>query len=114
MKERWKAWQDRLASLGMLGLVVHYICLATFVGLVALGLDMGLAERVPWVAERVGTAGIWIGAYGLAKVLTIPRIALTVAITPFVARRIGYGQAPASSPEPAAPDQPAPPDPTVP
>lgn len=75
--------KERLLALGQVGLVVHFsiffLCIAAF----WFGLEEGVVQRVSWLAERLPEDGAsLVVAYGLAKVLTLPRLALTVTITP--------------------------------
>ena len=57
--------------------------LAVVVSVFWVGLEYGLVQRVDWLAERIPANTATVGvAYLLAKVLTVPRLAVTVAITP--------------------------------
>lgn len=84
------AWKERLAALGTVGLVVHFSIFGLCIAAMAAGIRYGLLELVPWLAERLPNgATTFVGAYALTKVLTIPRLALTCAVTPLVARLLG-------------------------
>ena len=94
------AWKERLAALGTIGLVVHFSVFFTCIGLMAVGIRYGLLELIPWLAERLpADATTLVGAYALSKVLTIPRLALTCAVTPVVARVLGREGTPTPTPE---------------
>jgi hypothetical protein len=73
-----------LAEYGMLALVVWYgvfgLTVVAVAGVIELGLDW------PWLDEKVGDAGTWVGAYFLAKLLTPVRVGIVAALLPFAAR----------------------------
>ncbi len=109
---------EQLTDLGRLGAVVHFVgylaCLAGCLLLVELGFKeevhtaIGTAERFArahlsvWLADKLSMAGSGEGsvtllglnlatlgsAYIVTKVLSVPRILLTLAITPAIARRL--------------------------
>lgn len=84
-----KRWKQKLEVYGRLGLYVYVVLyvgsLATFFVL----LQMGVQDRVPWIAEHVGSGASIGGAWLLNKVIQVPRILATLAITPVVARWLG-------------------------
>lgn len=93
-----RSWSDRLAELGTLGAVVHLVGFAACMIAMGAGIRFGLLDAWPWLAERLpADATTWIGAYALTKVLSLPRIGVTLAVTPVVARLRGR-----ASPESAA------------
>lgn len=80
---------------GWVGLGVHYtgfgVSMGTFYGVLAAGLQ----DRIPWVASGIGEdTAILAGSYALTKALTLPRLAVTLAVTPPVARWLGRAPAP--------------------
>jgi hypothetical protein len=84
------ALRGQLESYGRLGLGVYFTLWAVNVAVFFVVLRLGLQDRVPWVAEHIGTDGATlVGAWALGKLMMVPRIALAVAITPIVARWMG-------------------------
>lgn len=84
-----KDWKKRLDEYGRLGV---YVYLAIWIGTMAVFfvlLKMGVQERVPWLASHAGEGATLGAAWLLAKVVQIPRIGATLAVTPFVARWMG-------------------------
>ena len=109
---------EQLSDLGRLGAVVHFAgylaCLAVCCVLVELGFReevhtaIGAAERIArahvstWLADKLSMAraedgGVTLlglnlatlgSAYVVTKVLSVPRILLTLAVTPAIARRL--------------------------
>lgn len=76
-----KKLKDLVLELGAIGLAVY---LTTTV-LVYVG--FWIALQFGWRPESAtGTAGYWIAAYVTVKATQIPRIAVTVAVTPLIAR----------------------------
>ena len=70
-----------LAEYGVIALVLHYVIF----GIVLVGSYFAL--RAGWSpTSTAGKAGTWGAAYIITKIVQIPRIALTVIMTPFVAR----------------------------
>ncbi len=52
------------------------------------GLDPGTLPGAAWLEARLGTFGLALAAgYGVTQLLKIPRIAVTLALTPILARR---------------------------
>ena len=52
------------------------------------GLDPGALPGAAWLEARLGTFGLALAAgYGVTQLLKIPRIAVTLAFTPLLARR---------------------------
>jgi hypothetical protein len=97
-------WQARLAIYGRLGIVVYAVVAAITTGGAWALIEVGLGDRIPWLSEH--PAGAWatlVFAWWVAK---IPRIGLTLVLTPIVARRTGRAPvAPVESPpsgEPAS------------
>lgn len=80
-------WRTRVQQYGVLGLVVwfaiFFTVMAAFYALIEVGVEW------PWLHDHVGSAGSLAGAYVLTKLLTPARAALTVALTPIVARFSG-------------------------
>lgn len=70
-----------LAQYGMIAVVVHLV-LHT-----AVLFGFYLAIKMGWTPTGIaGEAGVWTVAYILTKLTQPPRLALTVLITPFIAR----------------------------
>lgn len=91
---RWKA---ELARYGWVGLGVHYVGGALFLVTIYVLLSMGFQDRIPFLAEHIGEdAALLAGSYAAYKALMVPRLAVTVALTPLVARVVrrptGEGQ----------------------
>lgn len=86
LAEQWRdraRLKERLLALGQVGLVVHFSVFFSCIAAFWYGLEEGVVQRVSWLAERLPEDGAsLVVAYGLAKVLTIPRLVLTVTITP--------------------------------
>lgn len=87
-------FQKFFHTYGWVGLGVWYVIflltVTTVAGLVHLGVPL---ERL---GETVATGGPWVAGYAVAKLLMAPRLALTLAITPFVARVVRRPPAEAS------------------
>lgn len=98
---------DRLKRLveeyGRLAIVFHFAVWFGCIGLMTVLLHLGFGESLPatleeasvpgaqWMAEHLGAFGISLtGGYALTQLLKIPRIALTLALTPILARRLGH------------------------
>jgi hypothetical protein len=85
---------ERLKALGPLGLGIflctYVVSMVTF----SLALHFGLQERIPWLGEHLPAgATTLLGAYALTKLLTLPRMALAIFLTPWVARLRARGSA---------------------
>ena len=84
------AWRRRLEVYGRLGIYVYIVIWLTTIAAFAVLIEMGLTQRIPWLAEHAAGGGATlVVAWALAKVLQIPRIALTLAVTPVIAKWIG-------------------------
>ncbi|MFZ5475588.1 MAG: FAM210A/B-like domain-containing protein [Myxococcota bacterium] len=83
------SWKQRLEQYGKLGFVVYFSIFFLTIGLFAAMLKLGFAERIPWLASHAGDGATLVAAYALTKLVQVPRIALTLAITPVIARRMG-------------------------
>lgn len=87
-----KNWRARLERYGKLGLVVWFsifaLSIATFTALVSGGVDW------PWLEQHTGQLGPLAAGYVITKLLTIPRAALTLSVTPLIARRLGRPESP--------------------
>lgn len=93
---RLKRWQAELMRYGWVGLGIHYLGFGVTIGTFYAVLSAGLQDRIPWLADRVGEdTALLAGSYALTKALTLPRLAVTLAVTPPVARWLG--KAPAAS-----------------
>lgn len=76
-----KKFTNLLAEYGVVALVLHYVIFA----IVLVG--SYLAIRSGWSPAGVtAKAGSWGAAYLFTKIVQIPRMAATAAMTPFVAR----------------------------
>lgn len=81
-----KNWKQRLEAYGRVG---FYVYLAIWLGTLAVFftlLELGLQDELPWLAEHAGQGASLAGAWLLTKVVQVPRIAATLAVTPAVAR----------------------------
>lgn len=90
------AWRKKIEQYGKLGIIVYLsIFTLSLLGSAAL-LKMGLADKIPWIADnpKIGTSATFVGAYLLTKAIQIPRLLLTLAITPAIARWTGQPVAP--------------------
>ncbi len=96
-----KDWRARVQQYGALGLGVWFaIFFSSIAGFYVL-LEAGV--EWPWLRENVGSAGSLAAAYVVTKLLTPARAALTVALTPLVARFSGrWRQSPVPAPDAAA------------
>lgn len=87
MKARITELRAQVQRYGALGLAVwfgvFFVSIGLFSALVAFGVEW------PWLTEKTGALGPLAAGYLLTKLLTLPRAALVVAITPVVARRLG-------------------------
>lgn len=84
-----KGWKQQLEAYGRIGLYVYFAIFAgTLVAFFA-ALKLGLQDSVPWLAEHAGEGATLAGAWLLTKLVQIPRIAATLAVTPVVARWTG-------------------------
>ncbi len=98
---------DRLKALieqyGKFALVLHFVVYFLSIGVFTLLAHFGLGQAyaadldptaVPgagWLQAQLGTFGLALAAgYGVTQLLKIPRFALTLALTPLLARRLGY------------------------
>lgn len=84
----WQRAKILIAEYGPAALVIYWLIFAVVFLLAAAGLKRGFGDVLggyDW-----GSLGIWGGAYAVAKVLQIPRLALTAAITPKLAHRFGW------------------------
>lgn len=99
------SWPDRVKELGPLGLVVLFSTLVVSMLFFGTALHFGLGAQVPWLAEHLPAgATTVVGAYALSKLITVPRIILTVAITPWIAAlRRGRTEAATIESDPKAP-----------
>lgn len=92
MNARAQELLARIKAYGRLGFAV-YVCIAlATVAVLAVLLEFGVAQRVPWIAERAPAGSTVVVAYGLYKALMIPRAALTLALTPLIARLLNRGK----------------------
>ena len=103
------SWRSRLAPYGKLGVVIYLgttcVSMIVFATLLHLGfreslagavtaatnavrmhLGEGLADAVTPTGNLAGTT--FVAAYVLTKLVQVPRILFTVAVTPWVARRL--------------------------
>lgn len=95
----WARWKDRLEELGRIGLFVHLAGFVVCMIAMSVGIQHGLLASWPWLAEHLPTgATTLVGAYALTKALSVPRIVITVTITPFLARVLGRPLVPAVAP----------------
>lgn len=95
--------KDLVAAYGRLAIIVHFSVLAATILAFTIAIEVGLADRVPWMAERLATTepggsfgahGVALGsAYVLSKLMMFPRLAVTVAITTVLGRMLGRGPA---------------------
>ncbi len=76
--------QTLFGEYGALGLVVWYVLFGLTIGGAAALIEFGV--NWPWLDEQVGTAGTWVAAYAVAKVLFPVRVAAVAAVLPFAAR----------------------------
>ena len=102
---------DRMKALfeayGRLAVVLHFTVWFACIGLCTALVHLGLGATLPgvlesaavpgaaWMADHLGAFGLALtGGYAITQLLKLPRIALTLALTPVLARRLG--QAPAA------------------
>lgn len=72
-------------SIALLSTLTHF-GLTTRFG----GLDAAVVPGAAWLEARLGTVGLALaGGYAANQLLKVPRIALTLALTPMIARRLG-------------------------
>lgn len=95
-------WRQRIEQYGRVGLTIYLtifgICLLSLYAL----LELGMADYIPaWLKDspKFASAGTFAAAYILTKTLQPARIALTLAVTPFLARQLNLKL-------PAPPEQP--------
>ena len=109
-----RRFKEMLVEYGVVALVVHYVIF----GAVLVGAYVAIESG--WEPSgRVASVGTWAAAYVVAKITQPVRIAVTLIVTPFVARlyeRVtgrrpgglpGFGAA-AAEPARPAPTEPAP------
>lgn len=86
LKQRVAGLKEKMDALGKLGLYVYLstfvISMITFYTL----LKTGVSEQIPWIQAHAGSGAAFGGAWVLTKVIQIPRILLTLAITPLLAK----------------------------
>lgn len=87
-----KDWRARLERYGKLGLVVWFSIFATSIAIFTLLVKVGVDW--PWLTQHTGDLGPLAAGYVITKLLTIPRAALTLSVTPVIARRLGRGEPP--------------------
>jgi uncharacterized membrane protein len=98
--ERLKALIEQY---GRLAIVLHFAVWIACVGLFTAVFHLGFGGDLPgalaeadvpgtaWLAEHLGAFGFALTAgYAVTQVLKLPRIALTLALTPILARRFGH------------------------
>lgn len=81
-----ETWRARLERLGRAGMVVYLIVYATAIGGFYLALLRPEVRSQPWVAEHMGEGSLLFSAWLLAKLLMIPRAALTCVLTPLLVK----------------------------
>ena len=76
-----RRFKDILVEYGIVALVVHYVIFA------AVLVGAYVAMRSGWQPTgRVASVGTWAAAYVVTKITQPVRIAVTLVVTPFVAR----------------------------
>jgi hypothetical protein len=76
-----KRLTELILEYGIIFILVHYLIF----GIVIVGAWFAL--RAGWTpGSMTGEAGSWLAAYLVAKVLQVPRIAVSAALTPVAAR----------------------------
>ena len=76
-----RRFKDILVEYGVVALVVHYVIFA------AVLVGAYVAMRSGWQPTgRVASVGTWAAAYVVTKITQPVRIAVTLVVTPFVAR----------------------------
>jgi hypothetical protein len=98
---------DRLKRLveeyGRLAVILHFAVWFACIGLGTTLVHLGFGDSVRatleeaavpgarWMSDNLGTFGISLtGGYAITQLLKFPRIALTLALTPILARRLGH------------------------
>jgi hypothetical protein len=95
MRARLKQLMDMYGRLAVgVYIAIYALTLAGFFLLLRAGLQHHLPDWLTTVLPAEGTT--FVGAWAMAKVLQIPRIALALAVTPLVARLLGRVPAPQS------------------
>ena len=87
-----KDWRAKLERYGKLGLVVWFSIFACSIGLFTLLIKVGVDW--PWLTQHTGELGPLAAGDVITKLLTIPRAALTLSVTPIIARRLGRAERP--------------------
>lgn len=96
--------REMFAEYGVVGLILWYSVFGLTIGGAAVLVESGL--HWSWLDEHVGSAGTWVAAYAIAKLLTPVRIALVAGILPFAGRlrrRFRPAAAPAAGGPPEGP-----------
>lgn len=93
-----KTWKQQLEQYGRLGLIVHFSIFG--LTLIAMGalLKLGLAAELPYLKDHpeAQSGATIIAAYALTQLLKLPRLLLTLSLTPLIAKYTG--KSPASEP----------------
>lgn len=79
-------WKARVAEFGKVGIVAYIAIYASFILGFYLALGSPSVRAHPWIAPYVSEGGLWVSAWLIAKMLMVPRAALTCAVTPLVLR----------------------------
>lgn len=79
--------KDLFQRYGWVALGVWYTIFLSTIALTALLVRFGVPLH--FFGDAVASGGPWVVGYAVAKLLMAPRAALTFALTPVVARRLG-------------------------
>lgn len=94
-----KNWKKELERYGNIGIIVYLsIFVITMASMVA-ALEFGLVSSLPWFRDHpeVTQGATFVAAWAMTKVLQIPRILLTLGLTPLLARWTGRVASPGTS-----------------
>lgn len=89
-------WRQRLEAYGWYAVAVHISVQVLSITTFTLLIHAGVASQVEWMASRLPeeSAGSWLvslgAGYVLSKALFVPRVGLTLVLTPLVARVFGH------------------------
>jgi hypothetical protein len=94
-----KNWKKELERYGNIGLVVYLSIFVLTMGIMITVVETGSVNALPWFRDHpeITSGATWVAAWAMTKVLQVPRILLTLALTPMIARWTGRSVSPGAS-----------------